>query len=457
MISKKQLSLLTYHAKAVLMVIAHGAVRTGKTLFLAYDFALFIDKVAVEHPVKGQNTFACLGQASVTATYDNVTVSVIQMLRLRGWNCKTQGKNYICKKKGRTIKLITASINNAVSYTRIQGGTFRAIFLDEAPLMNVDAIDMARTRIATFKDGRLYMTGNPEGGKSHWFYKTYLEKPMDKVVVLHFELKDNPIFTDEDIERFKVTMTTTNFRRKVLGEWVAPTGQCYPRQPKIVDKFILSNRMAVGVDYADVNDATTAPAALVNDTKLLSDYQVVDQYYWKSEDTMLMTTQLNRLRQYVWELYRSYRLPIKVVFENAPAALFITADSMEWNTLVRNIEYQELSIKQPRWDIDVEGWTDIQIEKVGKGKEDLKSKSAISERIQGSNILIGQGRLTIHKQAKDKPLVAAFEEAIYKDGVRLDNGSTDIDSLDGFEYLIKPDLSDILRTEILTVEEEQDE
>ena len=52
-----------------------------------------------------------------------------------------------------------------------------------------------------------------------------------------------------------------------------------------------------------------------------------------------------------------------------------------------------------------------------------------------TNLLIGAGRLNVNKKCTQ--LLEAFELAQYNNkGERVDNGTSDIDSLDSFEYSI---------------------
>ena len=67
-------------------------------------------------------------------------------------------------------------------------------------------------------------------------------------------------------------------------------------------------------------------------------------------------------------------------------------------------------------------------------------KMQITDRIRLESLLMAQGRLFV---AKDCPhLIDAFQSAVYDDtraeDTRLDDGTSDIDSLDAFEYSIEP-------------------
>ena len=74
-------------------------------------------------------------------------------------------------------------------------------------------------------------------------------------------------------------------------------------------------------------------------------------------------------------------------------------------------------------------------------------KVAIIDRIRCTVRLMGAGRFWITDDCKS--LQAAFSDAVWNKDVtdkdeRLDDGSTDIDSLDAFEYTIERDMKDLI-------------
>ena len=64
----------------------------------------------------------------------------------------------------------------------------------------------------------------------------------------------------------------------------------------------------------------------------------------------------------------------------------------------------------------------------------------IKERIRLTSLLMAQGRIFVSRKCPH--LIDALQSAMYDpkqvDDVRLDDGTTDIDSLDAFEYTIEP-------------------
>ena len=70
-------------------------------------------------------------------------------------------------------------------------------------------------------------------------------------------------------------------------------------------------------------------------------------------------------------------------------------------------------------------------------KRKIANKGRINDRIFLSSTLMAQKRLKILK--KNQTLIKAFQDALWnskKADERLDDGTTDIDSLDAFEYSI---------------------
>ena len=94
------------------------------------------------------------------------------------------------------------------------------------------------------------------------------------------------------------------------------------------------------------------------------------------------------------------------------------------------------------------GWCGIR--KVNKAKKDAKSVSAIQERINFENILIGAEKLFINPKCVE--LINAFEDAVYdKNGKRKDDETTTYnDILDSFEYSVLEYLKN-MQTRILYI------
>jgi hypothetical protein len=80
------------------------------------------------------------------------------------------------------------------------------------------------------------------------------------------------------------------------------------------------------------------------------------------------------------------------------------------------------------------------IDKVNKTIRKQTSKGGVQERVDAGNVIVMGAELEYNTLEDTIGLSDAFEDAKYdKHKNRLDDGSTDIDSLDSFEYSILED------------------
>ena len=84
----------------------------------------------------------------------------------------------------------------------------------------------------------------------------------------------------------------------------------------------------------------------------------------------------------------------------------------------------------------------VAIRKVSKHKRTNVSSTQIQERVDVVNAMLSKEMLV--SCVKDIPVFAALENAVYKNNMRLDDGTSDIDSLDALEYSLLPDFKYIV-------------
>ncbi len=392
------------------VVILNGGIRNGKTMFGIFGFMEYI----ISHINKdGDYLFAILGH-SVSTIESNVERYILQYLNMRGiWFRKTKYK--FTFKNGVVLKYYGAS--NAISFVAFQGATLKGVFIDEAPLLDEYAIQTAHERTLTYKgDSKVIQTSNPEGGPTHPYYIQYVKDHFNRgYKVFKFTLIDSPIFTKEDIEKYRKEMDEATFARKILGEWVIAAGGCYPKLP---DRF--TDEDIEGVDFEmslvgeDEGRVDSTVAYLVN--KRNGHYFVTRNFRDDTPNASLVEIAAN-LRRSLNNWAKEFG-HIDAYFETNPGTMH--------NMLADNaaLDYR------------------VDINFVSKKKENYKTDNAIQERIDITNMLIHMGRLHVHKDCED--LIVAMSNAVYdKDAKRLDNGTFSVDDLDAFEYAIKIDIPDI--------------
>lgn len=283
--------------------------------------------------------------------------------------------------------------------------------------------------IATFVRGdkphftALYEYNPPETGS--WVYEWVAEmKQRDDTLYIFANYNDltmweqrnwlGQLMLDEIEETKRVNISL--FQNIYLGQPRVLEGACYPRPiPDIVDslKDIKFDYINVGIDYGDA-DATTAVAIGISADK----FYVLSQYYSKDKNK-LITEKEEEIRDWLNWLKDEYNASIDTYCETNPQSLYIL-------------------MKQ-----DIHIYDGIYIHKVDKKKDFIKSTSAIQERIDAINILIGKGTIFINPELHK--IKQAMAEAQYdKHSKRLDDGTSDIDTLDAMEYAIKAEIRFIL-------------
>lgn len=424
--SKKQLSLLTLYKVSQPIIVLNGAVRTGKTLFggMFGMTELMINQQKNTHKLGliEANRYAIVGHANVEATYKNVVSRMITYLKLRGFEITKHPKvhDYTCSREDMQFTIETFSASNTQSYQKLQGGTYRSIFIDEAPLMDANTINEIMTRSTSFPDAKYILTGNPEGSKNHWFYKAYIDEhnPNPSVFYMHFTITDNPTITDEDMQKFKDMFSTATYRRKVLGDWVAHENACYTNELKysqlIPQEF---TNITFGMDYGEVDATTVVCTGYHQDT---NKYYILGQYYHKNDESARydLLQYREQISEWVNMMVATYNSRMYEMYvDPAPTTVFSLMASSDITSKVA-------------------------IRKVSKHKRTNVSSTQIQERVDVVNAMLSKEMLV--SCVKDIPVFAALENAVYKNNMRLDDGTSDIDSLDALEYSLLPDFKYIV-------------
>jgi PBSX family phage terminase large subunit len=94
---------------------------------------------------------------------------------------------------------------------------FKAI-VDEASYCSKYSIDVVKGRLLT-TNGQLILVGTPAGTVS-WMYDDYIATPKENVEYIKFSIFDNPIITEDAVERLRQSYDPLLFKQEILGEWV---------------------------------------------------------------------------------------------------------------------------------------------------------------------------------------------------------------------------------------------
>ena len=199
--------------------IAHGAVRTGKTVCTFFRFL----QAAYQCP---DSQIYVVGHSSDTI-YDNVIKLVFETPEFAMFKplCAWSPGNRILKFMDKSIKALGAKDEGAIG--SFQGKTMSLCYCDEMTLYPPSIIEMIDTRLSK-PHSMAFASMNPTY-PDHQIKKWIDAADMgDKnYYALHFGLDDNPYVDDAYKERIRKTSSGIFYKRNVLGLWCLAEGAIF--------------------------------------------------------------------------------------------------------------------------------------------------------------------------------------------------------------------------------------
>lgn len=417
--SAKQKKILAYPYSKYDALICDGAVRSGKTSIMMWAYVRW----AMEN-FSGQRFGVC--GRTVDSCTKNIIVPFTAMSLAK--------ERYIVRwRRGdKVMEVRRGAVTNyfevfggkdEASYTLIQGRTLAGVLLDEVVLMPRSFVEQALARCSV--DGaRLWFSCNP-GSPHHWFYQEWIKRSRERnALYLHFEMTDNPGLSKRTLERYENMYAGIFYDRYVRGLWVAAEGIVYKDFANDTEKYLIGDPLewakqngtsfsiiSIGVDFGGTKSATKFQA-----TGITKNFRVValEEEYIKNEE--IDPDALNRRFATFCQLITS-----KYGYSQT------RADSAE-TVLIRGLDHTAQKLR-----------LGTQV------KNALKMQ--ITDRIRLVVLLMKQGRFKVSRNCPH--LIDALQSAIYDpdkfEDERLDDGTSDIDSLDAFEYSIEPYYKDLER------------
>lgn len=382
--------------------IKTGATRSGKTYM---DYYVIPQRVRSADPT---GEIVLLGHTQAT-----IERNVIEPMR-RIWGDSLVGNissNNKINLFGRQCYALGADKKNQVQ--KIQGMGISYCYGDEITTWSKNVFDMLKSRLdrPTSKfDG----TCNPEGPK-HWF-KEFLDSDAD-IYHLPFTIYDNTFLSKEFVEALEKEYSgTVYFDRYILGKWVRAEGVIYrlfadnPKKFKVRLEDVIDDitQVNIGVDFGG-NKANHTFVA----TGVIGNYEgIVALKSVKLKADLTPKQLFNEFTYFVSEVINIYGDKVKAAYP----------DSAE-QVLIRGLKSEEDRIT-------------------------IRSslKIPINDRIHLVASLISRGKMWWVEEAQT--VADALEECVWdedKPDTRLDDGTTDIDTLDAFEYSIERDARRYMR------------
>lgn len=329
---------------------------------------------------------------------------------------------------------------------KIQGSSIKYCYGDEIVKWNKEVFQMLKSRLDkpySCFDGSC----NPEQ-PTHWL-KEFLDNPELDIYLQRYTIFDNPFLDPDFVEQLcKEYEGTIYYDRLILGLWKRAEGAIYKRfadnpesfRCEIVDELGPDAKIKqfrkedvvsieIGLDFGGSQSGHSFVARGYTD-----DYRDVialksRRIKAEEENEDIDSNRLDELFcQFILEVLEKYAVIVRhgdyVEYCNVESVFWDNAETVLGNS-IRNAVEKEFP------------WISVKPAK----------KKRINDRIRCTVKLMGAGRFFTTEDCES--LEAAFSDAVWdkeaKDDERLDDGSTDIDSLDAFEYTIERDMKYLIQ------------
>lgn len=325
---------------------------------------------------------------------------------------------------------------------KIQGASIKYCYGDEIAKWNKEVFQMLKSRLDkpySCFDGAC----NPEN-PTHWL-KEFLDNVELDIYLQRYTIFDNPYLPEEFVEQLcKEYEGTIYYDRLILGLWKRAEGAIYKRFADNPDAFRCQivdepapdreykqfrkediTSIEIGLDFGGNQSGHSFVARGYTD-----DYRDVialksRRIMAKDENEDIDSNMLDAMFcEFVQEVIDKYAVVVKrgeyVEYCNVETVYYDNAETVLGNSIRNAVE------KQFPW---------ISVRKA--------KKEIINDRVRCTVKLMGAGRFFITDDCGS--LKTALSDAVWNKEIigkdeRLDDGSTDIDSLDAFEYTIERDM-----------------
>lgn len=308
---------------------------------------------------------------------------------------------------------------------RIRGASIKYCYGDEVVTWHPDVFAMLKSRLDkpySCFDG----TCNPDN-PNHWF-NGFLHSDAD-VYLQEYTLYDNPFLDSEFIKNLENEYRgTVYFDRYILGHWTVAEGLIYKIFADDLSKekrmFVSQkpdiSRLCIGVDFGGSGSAHTF-VCTGTDRGFNRLFGLLSQRVDCSANDIDPDKLGELFCDFVYRVIAAYGSPDIVYCDSAEQTLILGLRSAARKKGL--------------------GWLRI----------DNALKTTINDRIRCTLRLMAQGRFFVMEQGCES-LCNALSTAVWNPknlvtDERLDNGTSDIDTLDAFEYTFERDITKFIKYE----------
>lgn len=230
--------------------IAHGSVRSGKTIGTLFRFMQAVELCPDSQIFMSGHTSDTIYQNAIRLLLESEQLAIF-----RPFCTWFAGKRQL-KFRDKTITTLGAKDEGAIG--QFQGKTFSLFYGDEMTLYPESIIDMIDTRLSN-PHSMGFATMNPSY-PTHKLKKwiDYAEAGDKNYYALHYKLDDNP-YLDKDYKlRIKNSLSGVFYKRNYLGLWCLAEGAIFDffdrdlhvvkKPPRAAEYWI------AGIDYGTVNN-----------------------------------------------------------------------------------------------------------------------------------------------------------------------------------------------------------
>jgi PBSX family phage terminase large subunit len=410
------------------LTVYEGAVRSAKTVSSLVDWYNYIINSPEHVFLMSGNTLGSISRNCIGGDYGFIAITGGKTVP----KTDTDGSKFLQLGPKR---IYYCGADNEASFKKIRGLTIGGWYADEINLHAKSFIETALARSFASSDRKNIWTLNPDV-PSHWIYKDYIDKYRDEQTPgynwFHFTLDDNPALTEERKAEIAAQFSGIFYKRFVLGLRVRGEGGCYPSfvhnkpgEPgNVLDKVPERiYRTTFGLDFGGNKSATYFCCVGWFSLGGRLAIVILDEFYDpenKSVESVLKNWRAFYLRN-------CSRFPADRAFADSAEQLIIKSLNQILPAEIKDGENKVIK-HVPM----------IHIENA--------MKRPIIDRIRLYDVLFSQVRAFIMRNCKHA--IGAFENAIWDPKAegeeRLDDGSTEIDPLDGSEYAVERDLSQLV-------------
>ena len=416
-LSEKQLKVMTWWCdpspyKDNDGIIADGAVRSGKTISMGTGFVAW----AMEN--FEDCDFALCGK-TVGSLRRNVLNTLKKQLSSMDmeYEEKRSENLIIIRKKNKQNYFYCFGGKDESSQDLIQGMTLAGILYDEVALMPQSFVTQGEAR-CSIEGAKMWYNCNPKG-PTHWFKKEYVDNPENKrLLYLHFTMDDNLTLSEEVKERYKRMFTGVFYERNINGRWKTADGKIYIAftEDNIIDKkewyaqdssgrYTHPLRQNISIVTMGVDFGGNKSSHAFNLSGFTRGFRQV------------ITLKEKRIKEQLTpkKLEQAFISFVKECRAEYPNLTEIYCDSAE-QVLIRGFKNA------------------VRLNNIPVAVKNAK-KGEIIDRIRFYSSMQNQLRYYVISDCKET--IEAFENAVWdeeKEDVRLDDGTSNIDSLDAQEY-----------------------